>query len=73
VFLAIEKEPPHLVAAYELDAMDIELGRTAYRRDLETLRACMESNDWPGYGDGIQSLALPAWAYRETEIEEVTA
>jgi len=79
VFLAIEKDPPHLVAAYELDAMDIELGRAAYRRDLETLRACMdaeargEPDAWPGYGDTVQPLALPAWAYRETDLEEVTA
>ncbi len=73
VFLAIEKDAPHLVAAYELDAMDVELGRTAYRRDLATLAACMEAeargepDAWPGYGEAIQPLALPRWAYEQEE------
>ncbi len=72
VFVAVEKEPPHLVAVYELDAMDAELGRKRYKQDLATLAACIEADDWPGYGDTVQPLSLPRWAYYE-EQEEATA
>jgi exodeoxyribonuclease VIII len=80
VLLVVEKDPPHLCACYELDAMDIELGRQSCHRDLATLQACLdaetrgEPNAWPGYGDNVQPLALPRWAYyEEQEQEEMTA
>lgn len=63
VFLAVEKKAPHAVAVYMLDAEAVELGRMEYRRDLNTLHQCIETGVWPGYGDAIQPITLPAWAF----------
>lgn len=63
VFLAVEKKAPHAVAVYLLDQEAVELGRMEYRRDLNTLHQCITTNNWPGYGDAIQPITLPAWAF----------
>jgi hypothetical protein len=61
VFVAVETKPPYLVACYMLDPLDIERGRTQYRRDLATYRECVASGKWQGYSDDIQVLEMPAW------------
>lgn len=68
VFISVEKKPPHLVACYVLDARDVEQGRDTYRRDLETYKRCVETNEWPGYSDKIEVVSLPAWARTQQEI-----
>jgi hypothetical protein len=62
VFVAVEKTPPHLCAVYVLDPADVERGREAYRRNLETYLECQASGVWPGYPETIQVLHLPKWA-----------
>jgi uncharacterized metal-binding protein len=70
VFVAVETKPPYLVACYMLDPLDIERGRTQYRRDLATYRECVESGTWKGYSDDIKVLELPAWARMQQPIGE---
>src|SRR3990167_4486131 len=53
---------PYAVAVYELAHDDLMLGRETALRWLEQWRACERSGIWPGYGDAIQSIQLPAWA-----------
>lgn len=73
VFLAVEKSArvvngkPKGVAVYCLSKEDVELGRLEYRRDLDLYAACERSGEWPGYGDGIQEIALPGWAKNKAE------
>lgn len=62
-FLVVEKKPPHAVAVYVLDAASVELGRLEYQRDLATFHQCQETGNWPGYGEKIQSISLPRWAF----------
>ncbi len=69
LFIAIEKQPPHLVAVIELDEYDVDLGMRRNRRAFDIYRRCIETGEWPGYGDGINVAQLPRWA----EIEEETA
>jgi exodeoxyribonuclease VIII len=61
VFLAVEKKFPHAVGCYVLDQESIELGRAQYRADLNRFHECRVSANWPGYGDKIQTITLPAW------------
>ena len=70
VFIAVEKEPPYLTAFYLLDEDDIEQGRREYKRGLEIYKRCQEQNHWPGYGDELQSLTLPHWAFDEVRREQ---
>ena len=71
LFIAVEKTSPYLVSVLELDAMDVDLGRQHYQRDLATLADCKESGHWPGYGDDVLPITLPTWAYNDDEALEV--
>lgn len=62
VFIAVETEPPHLVAVYVASAAMIDRGRADYQADLETLRECQATDTWPGYSSSPLQLDLPKWA-----------
>lgn len=69
VFLAVEKSACVVngqakgVAVYVLDGDSVELGRVLYKRDLATYAQCNASGTWPGYGDRIQKLKVPAFEF----------
>ncbi|WP_441227978.1 PD-(D/E)XK nuclease-like domain-containing protein [Tardiphaga sp. 20_F10_N6_6] len=80
VFLAVEKKAPHAVAVYMLDTetrddegniipgqSSVDLGRALYRRDLDTYAACVANDNWPGYGDKIQPITVPAWNFTKNQ------
>jgi len=67
VFIAVETEPPYLVATYTLAPEAIEQGRREYLADLETFRQCVESDRWPGYSETIIPLEIPRWAMDSAE------
>ena len=62
VFIAVEKEPPHLVGLYSLNEWDIDAGRVKWREAVDLLATCRHRNEWPAYSPDIQPLDLPAWA-----------
>jgi exodeoxyribonuclease VIII len=70
--LVIEREAPHLVACYQLQAKDLERGRGLLRKCMEIYKQCLESDCWPGYPDGIQPLNLTKsaheWAAKQLEF-----
>lgn len=66
VFVVVEKEPPHLVACYELDDEALAAGWRRNRRALELFARCTETGRWPGYPEHIQRLSLPRWAVTDT-------
>ena len=61
VFIAVEKKAPHAVGVYVLDAESVELGRLQYRADLGRFAECLKADSWPGYGDKVQTISVPAW------------
>lgn len=61
-FIAVESAAPYLCASYVLDDASRLAGRYAYRRDLDTLRACRDSGKWPGYSEKIEMISAPFWA-----------
>ena len=62
VFITVEKTAPYVVAVYELDAAALAAGNELRQRDLRMIADCRATNEWPGYGDGCQTLSLPSWA-----------
>lgn len=64
LFVAVEKTEPFVVATYQIDAQARERGRDLYRRDLATLKDCIETDEWPAYGNSTMTLSLPAWAMK---------
>lgn len=68
ILVAVEKKPPYAVGVFQLEPEDVDLGRRAYRRDLDRLKACMEADHWPAYTEQIERIALPAWARKQEEM-----
>lgn len=60
-FIAVEKKPPYAVGVYVLDSEGVDIGRAQYQHDLRVYAECVRSGEWPGYGDKIQIISLPAW------------
>ena len=61
LFVAVEKQPPHLVAVYAATPAMVAAGERVAARDLAVLAQCRAAGEWPGYGDEIQMLDLPGW------------
>jgi exodeoxyribonuclease VIII len=66
VFIAVEKAYPYAVGVYELDEAAALYGEAERRNNLQTIADCRAISEWPGYGNTIQSLSLPAWALTAT-------
>lgn len=64
VLIAAEKDPPYAIAVYELESASIEIGRKRYRAHLTEWARCMEAGRFPAYGDGLDLISLPAWAFK---------
>lgn len=65
LFLAIEKEPPHCATLQELGTKDLEAGRALAQRFLGEYAQAKATDAWPGYPVDIQTVDLPAWAYKK--------
>lgn len=61
VFIAVEKKPPYAVGVYKLDIESVDIGRMEYREDMTKLAKAESTDEWPGYGDTVQSISLPSW------------
>lgn len=59
VFLAVEKNPPFLVALYELNADQLAAYEDKHSALVHDFYQCTLANHWPGYDTGIQTLELP--------------
>lgn len=68
VFVAVEKKPPYAVGVYVLDLDAYQVGANEARADLDKFHECKRLDVWPGYGDAIASLALPAWFMKKNEV-----
>ena len=62
MFIAVEIEPPHLVACYVASAAMIARGRADYQTDLRTYAWCLERDEWPGLAPRPVFIDLPRWA-----------
>jgi len=68
VHIAIEKEPPYLIALYVFDDETIEQGRYEYKKALGSYAECLSKNEWPGYSLEPVDLSLPSWALKRESI-----
>lgn len=70
---AVEKSPPYVAAPYWVAEELIDYGRNQYRELLVKLKTCREQNNWHGYAedDEVLALQLPPWAIPADEGEGV--
>jgi len=67
VFVMVEKSPPHGVAVVRLTPQAVEAARGPVESALAIWKQCEKSGIWPGYGDAVITVDLPAWQYRRME------
>lgn len=65
VFIAVELEPPYLVAVHQLDTDYVDMGMAKARRARELFREYTDAGVWPGYPNEIQLLHPPMYAIYE--------
>lgn len=63
LFVCVEKEAPHGVSVVFCDDAARERGDQLVVRDMDTLAECVRTDTWPGYGEGLSPISLPAWAF----------
>ena len=62
-WVVVEVTPPYAVAVYEISPDALDLGIGMMNDALDLIAECEDRGEWPGYGDGVETLNLPAWAY----------
>lgn len=70
-FVFQERTPPYLVNVVQLDAAALMIGAARNRRAINIYARCKASGRWPGYGEDIETVTLPAWAERKGWEEEL--
>lgn len=66
-FYVIEKESPHLVAAYLLPR-EVQQAAINYARAMvKELAACVASGQWPALDGEVKTLVLPSWYMSEIQ------
>lgn len=65
--VAVEKEPPHDVAVFELSLDDLYAGAEEVAELLRAVKACREAGRWPGRYVEEQALQLPAWVMMDDD------
>lgn len=63
-FIAVEKTEPYAVAVYELGEASLLEGRNLVEANMWLYKMCKESNNWPGYPVGINTINLPNYAFK---------
>lgn len=65
LFVAVEKEPPYLVAVHQFEPEFADMGEMEALEALDIYRRCMASGEWPGYPEEINMLTPPMWSIYE--------
>ena len=65
VIIAVEKTRPYAAAIYRLTEGAIDQGADEIRVLLRRYAECLETGEWPGYGDDVTDIGLPEWAQKE--------
>ena len=63
LFIVISKVPPYLVSVIELTPTAIAYGHRRNRRAIDLYARCVETDEWPNWGDDVHPVDLPARAY----------
>lgn len=64
VFIAVESEPPHAVACYQLPNAAILAGMHLVSRAQARYAEVLASGKWTGYPETIEVIELPRYAMR---------
>lgn len=61
-FLVVEIDPPYAASVFDLAPSADDIAQRKIAWALNTWRRCLETGEWPGYGQRVASIELPLWA-----------
>lgn len=70
-WIAIEKKPPYEVYVHEADPPTLEIGRWEYRRLMNRLKLCIDTDNWPGVQSVIEVSSTPNHIIQEYQLKGV--
>lgn len=72
VWMACEATGPKIVETYSANEAVIEAGERAYSVAFPRLKECLETNNWPGYSDGVVvNMDLPSYGFDKIAAMEM--
>lgn len=69
IIIAVEKDGPHEVSVFKVSQDDLAMAAEEVAELLRMVKACQQTNTWPGRYLEPQALQLPAYLYGEVEFE----
>ena len=69
VFVVQEKTAPYLVSVIEIDTVGVSIGRDLMDMASRRFAHCHTTGTWPGYGDQVHPVSLPAYYVMQIEGE----
>lgn len=73
LFLFQEVKPPYLCSLMGTDPAAFAYGERKVIAGLQTWRACMDSNNWPGFPNTVCYAEIPPWESAKWEEKEIAA
>ncbi len=70
IFIAVEKERPHLCNVFRLDEDTLEEGRVAHKKAMYKYKNCAETDIWGGYEQVVHTLRLKRWDFKHTKPKQ---
>lgn len=67
LFVVQEKTAPYPVSVVQLDVEAMAWGDRLNRQAINLYARCTATDEWPGYGDHVHTIDLPAYAVRAYE------
>lgn len=67
IILASEKTRPFIAKAYEIGQIELSIGLKLASEAYGRLIECLALEEWPAYGDDIEPIALPTFAYDDEQ------
>lgn len=68
-FVAVEKSAPFAVGVYVIEPEAQDYAYRQMRALLRRYAECVETGVYPAYGDDIEYIGLPKWAYSNIELQ----
>ncbi len=68
IFIPVEKSAPYECTFFASDEMMLKIGLQENTKLLNLYKSCLESNNWAGYEDKIQTIGLPSWVVNKFDL-----
>lgn len=66
-FVVVDKREPHGCGVFECDEITMDTARRVVTKQLQSLRQCIEDNDWPAGPVGIERVSAPEYWIKQNE------